>query len=122
MTRRIVRAIQHRRVHALGHPTGRLIGKREPYPLDMTAVIKAARDHGVLLEINAQPDRLDLNDLHIHEAREAGVKLVVSTDAHRTQELDCMRFGVDQARRGWCEAKDVANTYHLAALLKLIRK
>jgi DNA polymerase (family 10) len=122
MTRRIVRAIRHRRVHVLGHPTGRLIGKREPYPLDMTDVIKAARDHGVLLEINAQPDRLDLNDLHIHAAREAGVKFVVSTDAHRTQELDCMRFGVDQARRGWCEAKDVANTYHLAALLKLIRK
>jgi DNA polymerase (family 10) len=122
MTRRIVRAVQHPRVHVLGHPTGRLLGKREPYPLDMTEVIKAARDYGVLLEINAQPDRLDLNDLHIHMAREAGVKLVISTDAHRIQELDCMRFGVDQARRGWCEAKDVANTSHLAALQKLIRK
>jgi DNA polymerase (family 10) len=122
MTRRIVRAVQHPRVHVLGHPTGRLLGKREPYPLDMTEVIKAARDHGVLLEINAQPDRLDLNDLHIHMAREAGVKLVISTDAHRTQELDCMRFGVDQARRGWCEARDVANTSHVAALQRLIRK
>jgi DNA polymerase (family 10) len=122
MTRRIVRAVQHPRVHVLGHPTGRLLGKREPYPLDVTEVIKTARDHGVLLEINAQPDRLDLNDLHIHMAREAGVKLVISTDAHRIQELDCLRFGVDQARRGWCEAKDVANTSHLAALQKLIRK
>jgi len=90
--------------------------------MDMPAVIKAARDHGVLLEINAQPDRLDLNDLHIHMAREAGVKLVVSTDAHRIQELDCIRFGVDQARRGWCEAKDVANTHHLASFQKLIGK
>ena len=122
MTRRIVRAVQHPRVHVLGHPTGRLIGKRDPYPLDMTEVIKAACDHGVLLEINAQPDRLDLNDLHVHMAREASVRLVISTDAHRVQELDCMRFGVDQARRGWCEAKDVANTYHLAAFQKLIRK
>jgi DNA polymerase (family 10) len=122
MTRRIVRAVQHPRVHILGHPTGRLIGKREPYPVDITEVIKAACDHGVLLEINAQPDRLDLNDLHTHMAREAGVKLVISTDAHRVQELECIRYGVDQARRGWCEAKDVANTYHLAAFQKLIRK
>jgi DNA polymerase (family 10) len=122
MTRRIVRALQHPRVHILGHPTGRLLGKREPYPLDMAEVIKAARDYGVLLEVNAQPDRLDLNDLHIRMARQAGVKLVISTDAHRVQELDCMRYGVDQARRGWCEAKDVANTHHVAAFRKLIEK
>jgi DNA polymerase (family 10) len=122
MTHRIVRAIQHPRVHILGHPTGRLIGKREPYPLDMTEVIKAARNSGVLLEINAQPDRLDLNDLHIHMAQEAGVKLVISTDAHRIQELDCIRYGIDQARRGWCEAKDIANTYPLPAFQKLIKQ
>lgn len=73
-----------------------------------------------LVIINAQPDRLDLNDLHIQMARQAGVKLVVSTDAHRVQELECMRYGVDQARRGWCEARDVANTCHLAAFKKLI--
>jgi len=84
--------------------------------------IKASSDHGVLLEINAQPDRLDLNDLHIAMARAAGVKLVVSTDAHRVQELDFIRFGVDQARRGWCESKDIANTCHLAALQKLLQK
>lgn len=122
MTRRIVRAVKHPRVHILGHPTGRLIGKREPYPLDMTEVIKACADHGVVLEINAQPDRLDLNDLHVHMAREAGVKLVVNTDAHRVQDLDCIRFGVDQARRGWCQPEDVANTYRLPALQKLLRK
>jgi len=120
MTRRIVRALRHPRVHILGHPTGRLIGKREPYPVDMPEIIKAARDYGVMLEINAQPDRLDLNDLHAQMARASGVKLVVNTDAHRIQELDWMRYGVDQARRGWCEAKDVANTCHLAAFKKLL--
>jgi DNA polymerase (family 10) len=122
MTRRIVRALQHPRVHILAHPTGRLIGKREPYPVDMPEIIKVACDYGVMLEINAQPDRLDLNDLHVQMARAAGVKLVINTDAHRIQELDCMRHGVDQARRGWCEARDVANTHHLAAFRKLLEK
>ena len=122
MTRRIVRAVQHPKVHILGHPTGRLLGKREPYLVDIAEVIKAARDYGVLLEVNAQPDRLDLNDLHIQMAKRAGVTLVISTDAHRVQELDCMRYGVDQARRGWCEARDVANACHLAAFRKLIEK
>jgi DNA polymerase (family 10) len=122
MTRRVVRALQHPRAHILGHPTGRLLGRREPYALDMAEVMKAARDHGVMLEVNAQPDRLDLNDLHVQMARDAGVTLVISTDAHRVQELDAMRYGVDQARRGWCEAGDVANTRHLAAFRKLVEK
>jgi len=122
MTRRIVRALQHPRVHVLAHPTGRLLGKREPYPVDMSEIVKAARDHGVMLEINAQPDRLDLNDVYIQMAREAGVTLIINSDAHRTQELGCMRYGVDQARRGWCEAKDVANTRRQAAFEKLLKK
>jgi DNA polymerase (family X) len=122
MTRRIVRALCHPRVHILGHPTGRLIGKREPYSVDMQEIVKVARDCGVLLEINAQPDRLDLNDLHVQMAREAGVKIVINTDAHRIQELDAMRYGIDQARRGWCEAKDVVNTCHLAGFRKLLEK
>jgi DNA polymerase (family 10) len=122
MTRRIVRALQHPRVHILGHPTGRLIGRREPYAVDMAAVIRAARDHGVMLEINAQPSRLDLNDVHVMAAREAGVQLVVSTDAHRVAELDFMRYGVDQARRGWCEAGDIANTASLAGFRKRLAR
>jgi DNA polymerase (family 10) len=109
-------------VHILGHPTGRLLGKRGAYAVDMAEVIKAASDYGVLLEVNAQPDRLDLNDVHIRMAREAGVKLAISTDAHRRQELDCMRYGVDQARRGWCEAVDIANTRSLKAITKLLAK
>jgi DNA polymerase (family 10) len=122
MTRRVVRALQHPRAQVLGHPTGRLIGKREPLALDMPAIVKAARDHGVMLEINAQPDRLDLHDVDVAVAREAGVKLVISTDAHRTQELANIRFGVDQARRGWCTAGDVANTRGADAFRRLLRK
>ena len=122
MTKRIVRALCHPRVHILAHPTGRLLGKREAYPVDMSTIIKAARDHGVMLEVNAQPERLDLNDLHIQMAREAGVTLVISTDAHRADELQWMRYGVDQARRGWCEAGDIANTASLAAFRKRLAK
>jgi len=122
MTRRLVRALSHPRVHVLGHPTGRLLGEREPYALDMPQVIKAAREHGVMLEVNAQPHRLDLSDVNIAMAREAGVPLVISTDAHRIAELDWMRFGVDQARRGWCSARDIANTRRLTAFRKMLRK
>jgi DNA polymerase (family 10) len=121
MTRRIVRALKHPHVHILGHPTGRILGKREGYAVDIDAIVKAAADHGVLLEINAQPDRLDLDDLHASIAREAGVKLVIGSDAHRIQELDYVRYGVDQARRAWCEAKHVANTLPREAFLRLIR-
>jgi DNA polymerase (family 10) len=121
MTRRIVRALQHPKVHILGHPTGRLLGKREPYAVEMSEIIKAARDYQVWLEVNAQPERLDLSDVHIQMAREAGVKLVISTDAHRTQELDYMRYGVDQARRGWCEAGDIVNTRSLAAFRRMMK-
>ena len=122
MTQRVVRALRHPRVHVFAHPTGRLLGRREPYPLDMEEVVLVAHDHGVLLEVNAQPDRLDLNDIYCQMAREAGVKLVISTDAHRIGELDNMRYGVDQARRGWCEPADIANTRSLDAFLKLIAK
>jgi DNA polymerase (family X) len=84
--------------------------------------VKTARDHGVMLEINAQQERLDLNDLHTLMAKNAGVKLVMSSDAHRVEELGCMHYGVNQARRGWCEAKDVANTRHWAEFRKLITR
>ena len=122
MTRRVVRALQHPRVHILAHPTGRLIGRREPYAIDMEQVIKAAADHGVMVEINAQPDRLDLSDVHVQMARAAHVMTVVSTDAHRPEELRHMRYGLDQARRGWCEARDVANTYPLKEFRALLRE
>ncbi|WP_437901978.1 helix-hairpin-helix domain-containing protein [Sorangium sp. So ce327] len=120
MTRRVLRALESPFVTALGHPTGRLLGKREPYALDVARIARAARELGVLLEINAQPERLDLCDVHIRLAREAGAKLVVATDAHAVGELDFMRHGIDQARRGWCAAADIANTAPRAELLELI--
>lgn len=122
MTRRIVRALRHRHVQILGHPTGRLLGRREPYPLDLEEVVKAAADYGVALEINAQPERLDISDLQARAAHEAGVRLVINTDAHRVEELACMRYGVDQARRAWCEARHVLNTLPLDRLRAALRR
>jgi DNA polymerase (family 10) len=121
-TRRIVRAIQHPAANILAHPTGRRINRREPYPVEMRDIVAAARDHGVMLEMNATPERLDLNDLHAAMARDAGVKLVISTDAHRKHELDWMRHGVDQARRAWCQASDIANTRTFPEFTTLLRK
>jgi DNA polymerase (family 10) len=121
-TSRITSAMQHPRVNILAHPTGRIINRREPYPVDVEQLVQVASDHGVILELNAQPHRLDLRDFHIQMAREAGVKIVISTDAHRTAELDYMRYGIDQARRGWLEKPHVANTYPLNKLLGLFKK
>ncbi len=122
MTQRICKAICHPRVNILAHPTGRLINKREPYPVDMEEIVKIAREQQVLLELNAQPDRLDLRDFHLQMARAAKVKIVISTDAHRVSELDFMRYGVDQARRGWLEKEDVANTLPAGRFVKLLEK
>ncbi len=121
MTERVLRALRHPAVSALGHPTGRLLGKREPYAIDMDRIVRAAKDLGVLLEVNAQPERLDLADVHIRMARDAGVKLVISTDSHSVEQFAFMRYGVDQARRGWCTADDIANTRELDAFRRLVR-
>jgi DNA polymerase (family 10) len=121
-TDRIVRAVENRHVSILAHPTGRLIGEREPYEVDMDRVISAARDAGCHLEINAEPDRLDLNDIHAHAARTMGAKLAISTDAHSVDAFACMRFGIDQARRAWLTPDDVLNTRPLGALRKLLKR
>ena len=110
MTARIVRAVQHPLVHLLGHPTGRLIGERGAYEVDMEAVLAAARTAGTAVEINASPSRLDLNDLHARRARELGIAIAIDTDAHTVDQLDYMRFGVSVARRGWLTPRDVLNT------------
>jgi DNA polymerase (family X) len=120
-TERVIRAMQNRHVSIVGHPTGRLIGEREPYDIDMERVIAAACELGCHLEINAEPDRLDLNDIHAQAAKEAGVKLAISTDAHSVNAFRCMRFGIDQARRASLTADDVINTRPLAGLRKLLR-
>jgi len=121
-TERVIRALENRHLSILAHPTGRLIGEREPYDIDMDRVISTAREAGCYLEINAEPDRLDLNDLHARAAKLAGVKLAVSTDAHSTDAFQYMRFGIDQARRAWLTANDVLNTSPLAELRKLLKR
>ena len=118
MTRRICGALENPNVDALGHPTGRLIAQRDPYKVDMDAVIETAREHDKALEINSSYKRLDLKDAHARKAVEAGVKIMVSTDAHRTGHLERIIFGVGTARRGWVKKTDVVNTYGLSELLE----
>lgn len=116
MTRRVIQALEHPAVTMMAHPTGRLLNRREPYAIDMEEVLAAAAEFGVAMEINAHPRRLDLNDVHAARARELGVPVVISTDAHSIPELDHMRYGVGQAQRGWLEAGDVLNTRSAADL------
>ncbi len=120
-TERIIRAMDNPCFDILGHPTGRLINERAPYEIDMERLLLAARERGCYLEVNAQPDRLDLTDLHCKMAKDVGVKVAISTDAHSVTDLDLMRFGLDQARRGWLEADDVLNTRRWPALKRLLR-
>jgi len=110
ITRRILKAIHNPHVDCIGHPTGRLLGQREAYDLDLEAVLKAAADTGTALELNANPARLDLTDQACRRARELGVKVAINTDAHDTHQLGLMRFGVATARRGWLRKADVLNT------------
>ncbi|MFM7107907.1 MAG: DNA polymerase/3'-5' exonuclease PolX [Planctomycetaceae bacterium] len=121
ITKRILEAIENPHVSVIGHPTGRLINRRPAYDVDVEAMIEAAARTGTFLEINANPWRLDLDDRLAAAAKRAGVKLVISTDAHSTKGLDVMRCGILQARRAGLEAKDVANTRTLAGLKKLMK-
>ena len=120
-TERILRALDSQHCHILAHPRGRLIGKRAGYELDLERVMRAAAECGCALEVNAQPKRLDLDDSDCRLAKELGVRIAISTDAHSRSNLDYMRFGVDQARRGWLTADDVINTRGLDDLLALLR-
>jgi DNA polymerase (family 10) len=110
MTKRIVAACEHPYLDAIGHPTGRKIERREPYAVDMAAVIEAAARTGTMLEINAAPDRRDLHDVHARHASEAGVPILIDSDAHGVRELALVRWGVATARRAWLTPDKVANT------------
>jgi DNA polymerase (family 10) len=121
-TDRIIRAMDNPLFDIFAHPTGRLIGQRPPYDADMEQIIVAARERGCFLEVNASPDRLDLNDIHCRLAKEHGVKVAISTDAHAINQFELIRFGVDQARRGWLEADDVLNTRSWNALKALFKR
>ena len=120
MTARVVRAIENPFVTIIGHPTGRLLGRRPGYAIDLDAVISAAAAHDVVLEINASPSRLDLDPCVARHARRNGVLLAINTDAHATKQIEHIAFGVNVARRGWLEKEDVINTYPLKELKKII--
>jgi DNA polymerase (family 10) len=121
-TRRVIAAIQHPQVDILAHPTGRLINRRPPFELAIDEVLQCAKENNVIVELNAHPERLDLKDTHLMLARELGLQVVISTDAHRVQHLDLMRYGVEQARRAWLTKGDVVNTLPLAGLLEILDK
>jgi DNA polymerase (family X) len=121
-TERILRAMDNPNFNILAHPTGRRIQERRPYEVDMERLLEGALERGCFLELNAQPDRLDLDDLYCKMAKEMGVKLSIATDAHRPVELEHMRFGVGQARRGWLEPDDVLNTRSWENLRELLKR
>ncbi|MBW3534037.1 MAG: DNA polymerase/3'-5' exonuclease PolX [Gemmatimonadetes bacterium] len=121
-TERVLRALAHPAVDVWAHPTGRLLNRRKPVDLDMERVLGACVEHDVAVEINASPNRLDLSDVHALRARQLGLKLTISTDAHTIRELDNMRHGVDQARRAWLEPADVLNTRSLDDFMAWVRR
>ncbi|MBT6401503.1 DNA polymerase/3'-5' exonuclease PolX [candidate division WWE3 bacterium] len=122
ITARMISAIENPLVDIIGHPSGRLINEREACDLDWTKVFAAAKKHDKILEINSHPTRLDLADHLVHDAIRAGIKIIVNTDAHSTSDMDLLRFGVDVARRGWCESSHVINTLDRDNLLKMLKK
>ncbi|HAG50132.1 MAG TPA: DNA polymerase/3'-5' exonuclease PolX, partial [Deltaproteobacteria bacterium] len=120
MTDRIIKAMSTGLINIIAHPTGRIVGVREPYPVDMPKIIEAAKKYGVMLELNSYPERLDLNDSHCRLAKEIGVMVAISTDSHNRLHLDYIRYGIHTARRGWLEKDDVLNTRPLKEVLKIL--
>ena len=117
MTNRIIIAMKNPHIDIIAHPTGRLLGKRAAYNLDIEKILRVAKETNTILEINSFPQRLDLNDINIKRAIEIGVKLIINSDAHQTNQMKSMEFGVYQARRGWAEKKNILNTFSLSKLL-----
>jgi DNA polymerase (family 10) len=122
ITKRIIGAIEHPHVSVIAHPTGRLLNRREAYEVNMNEVLAAAKEHGKLMELNANPARLDLHEVHCAQAKALGIPIVINTDAHKIAGLDVMRFGIIQARRAGLEKADVANTRSWPQLKKLINR
>jgi DNA polymerase (family 10) len=118
MTKRIVRALENPYIHILAHPSGRLLGAREPYEVEIEELMETVKKYGKALEINAYFERLDLNDIHCRKAKEMGIRIGIGTDAHHLDQMWMISLGVAVARRGWLEAKDVLNTLSLKEILK----
>jgi DNA polymerase (family 10) len=122
MTKRIVSAMQNKYVNIIAHPTGRLLGRRDPYEIDMEEILGAAKETGTYLELNAYPERLDLFDIYCRKAAEMKILISIGSDAHATLQLENMRFGIAAARRGWLEPRDVLNTFATDKLVKTLRR
>lgn len=121
-TERVLRAMDNPYFNIFAHPTGRLIAKRNAYAIDLEKIMKEAKARNCFLELDSQPDRLDLNDIHCRMAKEMGIKISISSDAHSVKQLGYIQFGINQARRGWIEKQDVLNTYSLSELKKLLKR
>jgi DNA polymerase (family 10) len=121
MTERLLKALENPYVRIMGHPTGRQVLRRDPFNFDLERVFNAAKRLGVILELNGNPERLDLCDRHVKLARDKGMKLIISTDAHHPEHLKFMRYGVMTARRGWMEKRSILNTYPPEKLLASLR-
>jgi DNA polymerase (family 10) len=122
LTRRLVSAMKNPHVSIIAHPTGRLIGERDPYDIDMNSILKAAKENGTAIEINAYPLRLDLNDVYARMAKEKGIPLAISTDAHTIHHFDFMTYGISIARRGWLEKENILNTLNYDSLMKVLKR
>ena len=122
ITKRLVSAMRNPYVSVIAHPTGRLIGEREPYDVDMNEVLEVAKETRTAIEINAYPLRLDLNDIYAKMAKEMGVPIVISTDTHITSQFDYMAYGVSIARRGWLGKSDILNTMSYNSLVKTLKR
>jgi DNA polymerase (family 10) len=118
MTQRIITAMKNPNVDIISHPTGRLLQKRDEYLIDFDRILEAAKEHDVVLEINSSPERLDLNDVNVRRAKEAGVKMIINTDSHHKSQLKLIEFGIAQARRGWASKEDIINTQPVENILK----
>ena len=121
MTERIIRAMENPNVDIISHPTGRIIQRRDEYQIDFDKILRVAKETGTILEINSYPERLDLKDTNIRKAKEAGVKMVINTDAHHIDQMRFIEFGISQARRGWAEKEDIINCWPLEKLLQFFK-
>jgi DNA polymerase (family 10) len=121
MTRRILTAMRNPHVDIISHPTGRILKRREEYEVAIDDLLKAAQETGTILEINSYPERLDLGDVNIFAAKQAGIKMVINTDTHHVDQLHLMPFGISQARRGWAEKQDIINTWPVGELLRMLK-
>jgi DNA polymerase (family 10) len=121
MTERLLKAVANPNTSLIGHPTGRLLLRRDAYQFDLDAVLKAAAKHKVAMELNSYPDRLDLNDVHLRLAKQHGVKIVINTDSHHTSHMEKLRYGVTQARRAWLKKEDVLNTLPVAKFARAMK-